>query len=88
MAITEYVADRSYEGREGMKKRWIALAVVVWPLGHLLLFLIRFQRLPPLGELVYFMPTGLLGALGVHLLVSRSGSPGQTTSIVLGAVLF
>jgi len=87
MAITEYVADRSYEGREGMKKRWIALAVVVWPLGHLLLFLIRFQRLPPLGELVYFMPTGLLGALGVHLLVSRSGSPGQTTSIVLGAVL-
>lgn len=87
MAITEYVADRSYEGREGMKKRWIALAVVVWPLGHLLLFLIRFQRLPPLGELVYFMPTGLLGALGVHLLVSRSGSPGQTTSIVLGAAL-
>lgn len=87
MAITEYVADRSYEGREGMKKRWIALAVVVWPLGHLLLFLIRFQRLPPLGELVYFMPTGLLGALGVHLLVSRSGSPGQTRSIVLGAVL-
>ena len=87
MAITEYVADRSYEGREGMKKRWIALAVVVWPLGHLLLSLIRFQRLPPLGELVYFMPTGLLGALGVHLLVSRSGSPGQTTSIVLGAAL-
>lgn len=87
MAITEYVADRSYEGREGMKKRWIALGVVVWPLGHLLLFLIRFQRLPPLGELVYFMPTGLLGALGVHLLVSRSGSPGQTRSIVLGAVL-
>ena len=70
-----------------MKKRWIALVVVAWPLCHLSLFLIRFRRLPPLGELLYFVPTGLLGALAVHLLVSRSRSAGQTTSIVLGAVL-
>jgi branched-subunit amino acid transport protein len=79
--------DRSYEGREWMKKRWIALAVVAWPLAHLVLFLIRFQRLPPLVELVYFMPTGLFGALAVHVLMSRSKSAGQTTSIVLGALL-
>ena len=83
------MARRQVQLRGGLKmnKTWIALAVVLWPLGHFLLFLARFQRVPPLGELVYFMPTGLLGALAVHLLVSRSGSAGQTTSIVLGAVL-
>ena len=70
-----------------MKKRWITLAVVLWPIAHLLLFLVRFQRLPPLGELIYFVPTGLLGALAVHLLVLRSGSAGQTTSTVLGTLL-
>ncbi len=70
-----------------MKKRWIALVVVLWPLTHLLIFLLRFQRLPPLLELLYFVPTGLLGAFAVHLLVLRSGSAGQTTSTVLGAVL-
>ena len=70
-----------------MKKRWIALVATLWPLGHLLLFLARFQHRPPLLELVYFVPTGLLGALAVHFLILRSRSAGQTTSTVFGALL-
>ena len=70
-----------------MKKRWIALVVVAWPFLHLAVFLARFRRLPPVGELLTFVPTGVLGALAVHVLVSRSRSAGQTTAIVLGAAL-
>jgi len=70
-----------------MKKRWIGLAIALWPLAHFMVFLVRFRRLPPLLELLYFVPTGVLGALAVHLLVSRSGSAGQTTSIVFGTLL-
>lgn len=71
-----------------MKKRWILLAIVLWPALHFSVFLLRFRRLPPLWELLYFVPTGLLAALAVSGLMSRSRSAMQTASTLFGALAF
>lgn len=70
-----------------MKKRWILLVIVGWPALHFSIFVVRFRRLPPLWELLYFVPTGLLAALAVSALMSRSKSALQTTTTVFGALL-
>ena len=70
-----------------MKKRWIVLLTLLWPVGHLVLFLVRFGRLPPMWEIAYFVPTGALAVLAIHLLLLRSRSAGQTMSTVLGALV-
>lgn len=71
-----------------MKTRWFFAAMILWPLAHLIVFLARFRSLPPLFELLWFVPTALVGAYAVHLLMLRSRSAGQTASLVVGAVLF
>lgn len=70
-----------------MKWRWIGLFVVAWPAVHLLIFLLRFGRVPPLFELLYFVPTGVLGAWLVSVLVGRSRSAGQTACVALGTLI-
>lgn len=70
-----------------MKTRWFFVAALGWPLIHLVVFLARFRSTPPLLELLWFVPTAVIGSVAVHLLMLRSGSAGQTASLVLGALL-
>ena len=70
-----------------MKKRWIVAFTVVWPVLHLVVFLFRFREPPPMLGLLYFVPTGMLGALAMHVLLLRSRSPAQTAATVMGALL-
>lgn len=70
-----------------MKWRWIFAFIVFWPVAQLMVFLGRFGRLPPLLELLYFVPTGVLGAWLVSALITRSRSAGQTLCIAVGTAL-
>lgn len=66
-------------------KKWILGSVVAWPLLHVLIFLVRFRRLPPDGEqLLWFVPTALLGALLVVALLARSSGRTQRSAVLLG----
>lgn len=71
-----------------MKTRWFFAAATLWPLLHLVVFLVRFRTVPALGDAVLFVPTALIGAFAVHLLMLRSRSALQTTSLLFGTALF
>ena len=71
-------------------RAWWALAVVLltllWPLLQLLVFALRFGRLPPGGaaEALVFLPMGLVSAVALVVLLRRSGSLRQAVWTVIG----
>lgn len=67
---------------------FIALTAL-WPGLHLLLFLVRFQRLPPGGfsETLVFVPMGAVTALVMLLLWGNAWTRQQKRRLVLGYLL-
>ena len=67
---------------------FIALSLL-WPALHLMLFLFRFQRLPPSGlaESLVFLPMGMVSALVLLVLRARARSLRQRRRVTMGYLL-
>ena len=66
----------------------IAVAVV-WPVLHVLVFAVRFGEMPvrdALADLPLFLPTGLVAALLVRLLLQRAQPGAPQRAVVLGII--
>jgi hypothetical protein len=71
---------------------WVLLVAglaLLWPVLQLLLFVLRFGRLPPGGaaEALAFLPMGLVAAVVVVLLLRRSASRKQAAGTLAGYAL-
>ena len=67
-------------------KKWMIALAVVWPLIHILIFVLRFDTPAPWGEAIWFVPTGLIGAGLLAIASSRARTAGQKKGAILGFI--
>lgn len=68
---------------------WVLPLSFLWPGLQLLVFFVRFRRLPPegLGAGLFFLPMGFISALVLVFLLQRARSRPQRLSTLAGYVL-
>lgn len=69
--------------------RWLVALALTWPILHLALFLLRFQRLPEggIGSALVFLPMGVVASLGLGLLLLGAHDARGSNAIFRGYLL-
>jgi hypothetical protein len=70
-----------------MKRRyiWFILLSLIWPLVQLLIFTLRFQRLPDnIWESFYFLPMGIISAAFLLFMMSKAAERTTRVSTAVG----
>ena len=64
---------------------WFFLLSLIWPLMQILIFSLRFQRLPDnIWESLYFLPMGILSAAFLLFLMDKTADRTARVSTVVG----
>lgn len=68
---------------------WLVTLALAWPILHLTLFLLRFQRLPEegIGSALIFLPMGVIASLGLGLLLLGAHDARGRAAIFRGYLL-
>ena len=63
---------------------WFTILSLVWAVLQTAVFFLRFDRLPPLREALYFVPMGILSAGFLIYLTQRAANRATRTSAIVG----
>ncbi len=68
---------------------WLVLITVIWPVAHVLVFLVRFQRVSAdvIVQSLVFLPLGFLSALVLLRLLPKAVDRRQKTAVVAGYIV-
>ena len=68
---------------------WLVALALAWPILHLVLFLLRFQRLPEggIGGALVFLPMGVVASLGLGFLLLGAHDARGRNAIFRGYLL-
>jgi hypothetical protein len=63
---------------------WFTILSLAWAVLQPAVFILRFRRLPPLWEALYFVPMGILSAAFVIYLTQRAANRATRVSTIIG----
>lgn len=63
---------------------WFTILSLVWAVLQTAVFILRFDKLPPLWEALYFIPMGILSAGFLIFLMQRAANRTTRISAIIG----